>query len=142
MDPGDGTLVGENGVRNTAGAAYLAFASALEKRGSVRHVVFEEDGEIPGDLFDGAGGVIWVMRNADVKRWQLACLERLDLRGKKLPVVLVSSCGPYDLVGKREEYADWTAYVATYEFTAAALETLVSVVFGEVEGSGRVPVAI
>lgn len=142
VDPGDGTLVGENGVRNTAGAAYLAFASALEKRGAVRHVVFEEDGEIAGDLFDGAGGVIWVMRNADVKRWQLACLERLDLRAKKLPVVLVSSCGPYDLVGKRAEYADWTAYVATYEFTAAALETLAAVVFGEVEGKGRVPVAI
>lgn len=142
VDPGDGTLIGENGVRNTAGAAYLTFAQALEKRGAVRHVVFEDGREIAEDLFDGAGGVIWVMRNADVKRWQLACLERLDLRAKKLPVILVSSCGPYDLVGKQDEYEDWTAYVATYEFTGAALETLAAVVHGEATGTGRVPVVI
>ncbi|KJA13529.1 glycoside hydrolase family 3 protein [Hypholoma sublateritium FD-334 SS-4] len=142
VDPGDGTLIGENGVRNTAGAAYLAFAAALEKRGAVRHFVFEEGREISEDLFDGAGGVIWVMRNADVKRWQLACLERLDLKAKKLPIILVSSCGPYDLVGKQAEYEDWTAYVATYEFTAVALETLAAVVHGETAGTGRVPVEI
>lgn len=139
VDPGDGTLVGANGVKNTAGAAYIALAQALEIRGRVRHVVFDEEDEIG---IDGAACVIWVMRNADLKRWQLARLERLNLRAKGVPLILVSSCGPYDLAGRASEYADWTAYVATYEFTRAALEGLVEVLFGETEGSGRMPVSL
>jgi beta-N-acetylhexosaminidase len=142
VDPGDGTLVGPNGVRNTAGSAYLALAASLEKRTLVRHVVYGDKDDIPVDLFEGTRGAIFVMRNADLKSWQLARLKKLDLQAKGVPVVLVSSCGPYDLAGQQVDYKDWTAYVATYEFTAQALEAAVAVIFGEVKGTGKMPVNV
>lgn len=142
VDPGDGSLVGPNGVKNTAGAAYLALAASLEKRTVLRHAVYGDKDDIPVNIFDGSRGVIFVMRNADLKPWQMARLEGLDLRAKGVPVVLVSSCGPYDLSGNQNGYKNWTAYIATYEFTAQALEAAVAVIFGQVEGTGKMPVRV
>ncbi|KAF9472829.1 glycoside hydrolase [Pholiota conissans] len=142
VDPGDGTLLGPNGVRNTAGAAYLALANSVGKRAQVEHVVYSQNGKIPVDLLDGVEGVIFVMRNADLSKWQLEYLVRLGLRSRGVPVILMSSCGPYDLAGQRVQFEDWTGYVATYEFTAEGLEAGVEVVFGEKEGTGMVPVIL
>ncbi|KAF8961591.1 glycoside hydrolase superfamily [Flammula alnicola] len=148
VDPGDGTLIGPGGVvRNTAGASYLALARAVKKRTKLDHVVFSADGAILADILNGVGGLIFVMRNADLKRWQLEYLERLRLRIKEMqldsiPVILLSSCGPYDLRGAAEKktYEDWTGYMATYEFTAEAFEAAVRVMFGEEKGLGVMPV--
>ncbi|KAF8175151.1 glycoside hydrolase family 3 protein [Pholiota molesta] len=143
VDSGDGTLVGPNGVRNTAGAAYLALANSVAKRAQVKHIVYSEGDEIAEDLFEGIDGVMFVMRNADLSKWQLEYLVRLELSGRKgVPVILMSSCGPYDLAGQRASYAGWTGYVATYEFTGEALEAATGVVFGEEKGTGSMAVIL
>lgn len=143
VDPGDGTLEGPNGVRNTAGAAYIALANSVAKRAQVKHVVYSEGDAIAEDVFEGVEGVIFVMRNADLSKWQLEYLVRLELSGRKgVRVILMSSCGPYDLAGQRARYAGWTGYVATYEFTAEALEAAAGVVFGEGAGTGALAVIL
>ncbi|CAA7262571.1 unnamed protein product [Cyclocybe aegerita] len=122
VDSGDGILRGPNGVvRNTAGPSYLALAKMFEERVKTTHVVYGENDAVP--TLDSVGGVVFVMRNGDLRRWQLEYLEHLS---PSVPLVLVSSCGPYDLADVRSEYEGWTAYVQTFEFTAAAFEGLVS----------------
>jgi len=139
VDSGDGVLSGPDGImRNTAGASYLALARSLEARVKVRHIVFGAHDTIPGDILDGAGAVLFVMRNADLKLWQLDYLERLDLDGIRVPVILMSSCGPYDLAGGK--YDGLGGYIVTYEFTAEAFESAVKVMFGEGKGEGEIPV--
>ncbi|KAF8154030.1 glycoside hydrolase family 3 protein [Crassisporium funariophilum] len=129
------TLLDPNGaVRNTAGPSYLALAQALQAKVEVKHLVYSAQDRGGPESFDGAAAVVFVMRNADVKRWQLAHLERLrkGMMESRIPVVLVSSCGPYDLEGLRGElYASWTGYVATYEFTVEGFSSLVRVLFDD-----------
>ena len=76
--------------------------------------------------------------------------------GKEVPVVVVSTCAPYDVLEMREAMglgeggegesgdgaARGAAVCATMEFTAAALETMAAVLFGEVEAGGVVPVGL
>lgn len=78
------------------------------------------------------------MRNADLKLWQLDYLERLHLDEARVPVILMSSCGPYDLAGGK--YDKSGGYIATYEFTTEAFESAVKVMFGEGKGGGKMPV--
>ncbi|KAF8869715.1 glycoside hydrolase superfamily [Gymnopilus junonius] len=146
----DGVLRGPNGVRNTAGAHYLALARAVEERQvKVKHHVYaagDSESEVAGTL-GSAGAILFVLRNADQKRWQLEYLGRLRALVLQeritAPVVLVSSCGPYDLSGlEGEKYRDWTGYVATYEFTREALEGAVKVVLGTAKGAGKMPVSV
>jgi len=111
-------------VRNTAGASYLALSSALAERVPVKHVVYSGLDQVEATTFDGSVAVIFVMRNADVKRWQLEFLERLELGRLGIPVVLMSSCGPYDL-NDCGQCAEWAGYIATYEYTAEALRAAV-----------------
>jgi beta-N-acetylhexosaminidase len=139
VDSGDGVLRGPDGIiRNTAGASYLALARSLEARVKVKHIVFGAQDSIPGDILGGAGAVLFVMRNADLKLWQLDYLERLHLDEARVPVILMSSCGPYDLAGGR--YDGLGGYIVTYEFTAEAFESAVKVMFGEGKGGGKLPV--
>lgn len=49
----------------------------------------------------------------NVKRWQLVFLQTWTDKMNIL-VMLLSSCGPYDLNG-REEWGEWAGYIATYE---------------------------
>ena len=110
---------------NTAGASYLALSSALAERVPLKHVSYSGLDQVEATTFDGSVAVIFVMRNADVKRWQLEFLERLELDKLNIPVVLMSSCGPYDL-NDRGEWAEWAGYIATYEYTAEALRAAVA----------------
>jgi beta-N-acetylhexosaminidase len=54
------------------------------------------------------------------------------------PVVAVAVRDAYDI----NQFANVPAYVATYSYTAAALDSMVRVLFGELDPSGRLPVTI
>lgn len=128
VDLEEGTKIGADGVmRNTAGPSYQVMAREMEKKSKTIHIVYGSEEKLPS--FEGVKGVVFVMRNADQKRWQLEYLARLNLKQLHIPVVLVSSCGPYDLDGVRSEYEKWTSYVATFEFTAEGLSSAVSQIF-------------
>lgn len=131
VDSGDGVLRGPDGImRNTAGASYLGFARSLEARVKVKHIVFGAQDSVPRDILDGAGAILFVMRNADLKIWQLEYLERLHLDAAgRVPVILISNCGPYDLAGGK--YGSLGVHIVTYEFTAEAFESAVKVMFGD-----------
>ncbi|KDR74104.1 hypothetical protein GALMADRAFT_141839 [Galerina marginata CBS 339.88] len=144
VDSGDGKLIGPGGViRNTAGASYLALAKELEEKVTVEYVVYGVGEALPEDLKQ-PGAVVFVMRNADLRKWQLEYLEKLQKAiSGSVPLVLVSSCGPYDLGhGEGKKYNEWTGYLATYEFTAEAFSAAVSVIFGEEVGGGKLAVAV
>ncbi|KAF8645626.1 hypothetical protein AX16_007708 [Volvariella volvacea WC 439] len=86
------------------------------------------------------GVAIFVTRNAHRAPWQIAYLREVRSRlGQDVPVIVVASCGPYDLLGTGIE---GVGYLATYEFTPAALLAAVKVLFGEIVAVGRAPVAI
>jgi beta-N-acetylhexosaminidase len=67
---------------------------------------------------------------------QQALVRALLATGK--PVVVAGVRNPYDIAYLTEA----PTYLATYGYTAASLESLTRVVFGEVDPSGRLPVAI
>ncbi|PPQ74880.1 hypothetical protein CVT24_003083 [Panaeolus cyanescens] len=122
VDSEEGVLKNADGtVRNTAGPSYLAFAKSLSDKleGRLKHVVYSAGQKLTVD--DQADGVMFVMRNADQKRWQLESLKQLENKKK---MILVSSCGPYDLDGIVSEYSEWTCYIQTYEFSFVGLSFL------------------
>ena len=53
-------------------------------------------------------------------------------------VVAVAVRDPYDV----NQYPKVPAYLATYSYTAAALDSMVRVLFGELDPTGRLPVTI
>jgi len=53
-------------------------------------------------------------------------------------VVAVAARDPYDV----NHYPLVPAYLATYSYTAAALDSMVRVLFGELDPTGRLPVTI
>ena len=53
-------------------------------------------------------------------------------------VVAVGVRDPYDV----NRYPKVPAYLATYSYTAAALDSMVRVLFGELDPTGRLPVTI
>ncbi|KAH9477033.1 Beta-hexosaminidase [Psilocybe cubensis] len=141
VDSGDGVLKTSDGVvRNTAAPYYLSLAKSLEKSVNVRHVVYAA-GQEPAAVGNDEG-VIFVMRNADLRAWQIEYLDKL-VENIQVPLVLLSSCGPYDLGhGAGERFADWTGYVATYEFTAEALDAAAGVILGTDHCHGKLPVVV
>ncbi|KAF9040166.1 glycoside hydrolase superfamily [Panaeolus papilionaceus] len=131
VDSEEGVLKNADGsVRNTAGPYYLALAKSLEEKlmGRLKHTVYSNQQEL--SLEANAGGMIFVLRNADTKPWQIECLKQVatQAQNKKIPVVLVSSCGPYDLVGLEETFIGWTTYIQTFEFTIPGLYGIVSLI--------------
>ncbi len=56
----------------------------------------------------------------------------------RAPVVAVGARDPYDV----NKFPKVEAYLATYSYTAAALDSLVRVLFGELDPTGRLPVTI
>ncbi|KAG6908037.1 hypothetical protein DXG01_006399 [Tephrocybe rancida] len=143
VDDADGLLRDRSGrVRNTASASYLAFASEVQNRSpTARHIVYSSDDAVENVIGD-VGAIVFVLRNADRSVWQREYLKRLLAQvPKEIPVVLLASCGPYDLVGE-EGLRDRTAFVASFEFTREALEAFVGVVFDGIQARGRVPVAV
>ncbi|KAF7795194.1 hypothetical protein EIP86_006343 [Pleurotus ostreatoroseus] len=168
-------------VRNTAGPSYYAFAAAIAARAPAQHVVYapehahasshppasqhgHADKDVLAHVAGRAGAVVFATRNGfGAGAWQRACLERVCAGvGAGVPVVVVSTCAPYDVLEMREEIGlgmgesgtgegesegtdgavRGAAVCATMEFTAAALETMAEVIFGEAEAGGVVPVGL
>ncbi|TFK37649.1 glycoside hydrolase family 3 protein [Crucibulum laeve] len=137
-------------VRNTAGASYLSLASSVKKRRECNHCVYSAtDAHIfDARSLDGVSGIIFVMRNADQRPWQRQHLVKIlqTLRTPtnelSIPVIVVASCGPYDLMEGFEDSRDSIVYLGTFEFTAEAFEAVVAVIFGEHQATGKVPVSI
>lgn len=127
-----------DGARNTAGAHYIAFAASVRARWpETQHIAYtrgEDEGVVAA--LRRAALVIFVTRNADRSVWQMDYLRKVR-RHVLGPVVLLASCGPYDLVDAPDvEYA----CVMSFEYTPAALESAAGLIFGERDRSGRVPV--
>jgi beta-N-acetylhexosaminidase len=72
--------------------------------------------------------------NAHRDEQQGHLLRQLLRTGK--PVIGISVAAPYDLLAAPE----LATALATYEYTAPALEAAVRVLFGEVAARGRLPV--
>ncbi|MFD0534302.1 glycoside hydrolase family 3 C-terminal domain-containing protein [Actinomadura luteofluorescens] len=67
---------------------------------------------------------------------QADLVKALVATGK--PVVVVAVRDPYDIAW----FPETTTYLATYSYTAEALRSAAKVLFGELDPSGRLPVAI
>jgi beta-N-acetylhexosaminidase len=67
---------------------------------------------------------------------QARLVRRLVASG--VPVVAVAVRDPYDV----NRFPDVRAYLATYSYTPAAVDSLVRVLFGELDPTGRLPVTI
>ncbi|KAI0255532.1 glycoside hydrolase superfamily [Lactifluus subvellereus] len=141
--------MGSREPRNTAGPSYLALAASVGERvdGASLHDVYSPEEPFSAeveDAIDRAASVLFVTRNADQSRsaWQLDRLQEvLRLRRESRKVVVLASCGPYDLLAAPElEGLDGVGYVACFEFTVNALDAAAAVIFGEKEAKGRVPV--
>lgn len=142
VDDAEGVLRDPAGrLRNTAGPSYLALASEFERRVKVRHVVYSSNDTEAEAITADVGAVVFVLRNADRSVWQKQHMDKVLGRCKDIPVVLLASCGPYDLVG-RDELRDRTVYIASFEFRQEAFAAVAGVVLDGVEGRGRMPVEL
>ncbi len=138
-DEVDDALVTGWGVSTTA-----AVASGLEERGLETDVV--ETGLKPTD--ETIRAVTKQAANHDVtvvltnraglagQQGQARLVRKLETTGTE--VVAVAVRDPYDL----NRFPQVGAYVATYSYTAAAVDSLVRVLVGEESPSGRLPVTI
>ncbi|TRM64972.1 glycoside hydrolase [Schizophyllum amplum] len=150
VDDAEGVLRGPNGaVRNTVGASFTSMKTAIAAHAkSVAHVVCEKPKEGQGrpktDDIEGAAAVVFALRNADRAEWQLDYLRSVleAARSRGVPVVLLSSCAPYDIMGAQDVLDAADAYLASFEYTREALEAAVRVIFGEIEATGKVPVKV
>jgi beta-N-acetylhexosaminidase len=142
-----GTLITPNNlIHNTADPAYNAFAKAIAKRCSLtHHIVYHPDSEskqiLP--LAKEAAAVIFVTRSADRSLWQQKALATISeiTQSAQVPLILVSSYTPYDLLGTGSQYL-MTTYICTFEFTPPALEAATAVMFGEETARGQLPVRL
>jgi beta-N-acetylhexosaminidase len=125
-----------------------ALHAAVSRRvsGEPVHAFYSPVEPLRAELRDAivrATSVLFVTRNADHSAWQLDRLrEVLQLRKESRRVVVLASCGPYDLLAAPTDIEGLrdVGYVASFEFTVGALEAAVAVVFGEVVAKGKVPV--
>jgi beta-N-acetylhexosaminidase len=138
-------------IRNTLGPTYAGLAEALERRVSkdrLRLVVYTPD-EIDTTGLAPGGTVIFASQNAHTKAWQVDALKRLveAHSTSTLRIVLISTCAPYDIptlqtvvqgAGSTYTYA----CLATFEFTWPAFVSVVQVLFGEAQATGKIPVRL
>jgi beta-N-acetylhexosaminidase len=129
-------------IGNATRSSYFGFEAAVSRRvQSTQHIVYAPDVMEVDAVVASAASVIFVTRNADRSAWQIKYLQEVlrKIDPRKTKMVVLASCGPYDLLGVLNVKA---AYVLCFEFTEPALEAAVEVIFGEdVEGAkGVVPV--
>ncbi len=139
VDPGEDALVTGWGVSTTA-----TVAAGLAERSVDADVL--ETGLNPTDETIKAtakqakhyDNVIVLTNRAgmDGQTNQGKLVKRLIAANKN--VIAVGVRDPYDV----NRYPEVPAYLATYSYTAAALDSLVRVIFGELEPTGRLPVTI
>ena len=128
---------------------YRAFVAAVSSRAKkCEHFVYNaEDAQLQlqDDVLHALSAsdkVIFVTRNADHASWQLSCLRKLiSTVSSPDRIVLVASCGPYDLSCAAGKGID-LACLCTFEFTKPAMESAAKVIFGEAEAVGHVPVKV
>lgn len=139
VDDAEGVLRGKQGqVRNTAGESFSSFARSIGQRAaSCDHYVYRRKEELESKL-DGVTAIVLVLRSAEREPWQLEFLNKVVEVAKEMPIVLVSSCTPYDLVGVKG--MDHCGYLACFEYTAQAFEAVAKVIYGEIRARGQVPV--
>ena len=140
VDDAEGVLRTEKGhIRNTAAPYYMSFVESVRRRaGDVDHWVYKPH----FNLRRGWGrGVIFVTRNADRSAWQLDVLESVR-RNVGVPLVVLASCGPYELFLPRVSSLAAEACVASFEYTSEALEAAARVIFHEIAPVGEAPVSI
>ncbi|KAH9016811.1 glycoside hydrolase family 3 protein [Lactarius hengduanensis] len=85
-----------------------------------------------GAELQDAPSVLFVTRNADRSTWQLGRESRR--------VVVLASYAPYDLLAAPPDMEGLrdVGYVASFEFTAGALDAAAAVIFGEEVAKGKV----
>lgn len=126
-------------LRNAAGPSYLAFANSVSQRIGARatHVVYGPGDEPPAAV-RGATIIIYATRCADRGKWQIEYLRSLLNAVGGAQVVILATLTPYEIftpVAGRE-----AAYLCSFEFTHAALDTAAAVIFGGLRAKGRLPV--
>jgi beta-N-acetylhexosaminidase len=126
-------------LRNTAGPSYIAFAASVSQRArtQVVHVVYGAGDGPPADI-NNATAIIYATRSADRSKWQLEYLLSLLKVAGQTRIVVLATLTPYEMltpVAGRD-----AAYLCSFEFTPAALDSAAAVVFGEVQAKGKLPV--
>ncbi|KZP01871.1 glycoside hydrolase family 3 protein [Calocera viscosa TUFC12733] len=142
----EGVLIDKNGKRrNTAGPSYVSFAKCLDGKTKTQNIVYGPDQPVASTIdsilpLTAGTSIVFCTRNADRSTWQIDELRSLFAAlGTASPrIVIIATCAPYDLLGVTG-LEDLT-YVATFEFTVAALETAAKVLFGDLKAVGKVPV--
>ena len=119
---------------------YTSFEKALQP---IQHLVYGQD-DVPPPLTGGTDAVVLVLRNANLRRWQLGYIQQLTkvTTQLKIPLVFVSTCGPYDLAGVGEGVTGKSAYLVTYEYTPTAMVCAAEVLLGKKDAVGKLPVRI
>ncbi|MFG1609634.1 glycoside hydrolase family 3 protein [Actinoplanes sp. NPDC049265] len=114
--------------------------AAIGRRGST--VTVRETGATPTQsAIDGAVAAaadqdLIVVSTMNANTAQQSLVRALLATGR--PVVVTAVRNPYDIA----LFAEVKAYLASYGYTAASLESLTRVLFGEVNPTGKLPVAI
>lgn len=101
--------------------------------------------------FTSTDKVVFVTRNADRASWQLKYLRKIisslemfkPLNSPPIEdrILLISSCGPYDLACASTNGIDLPC-LCTFEFTKPAMESAVRAIFGEARVVGTLPVKV
>ncbi|KIL56481.1 glycoside hydrolase family 3 protein [Amanita muscaria Koide BX008] len=126
-DPETLARTADGDIRNKAGPSYMAFAEAIRAQSSVEHVIYGPDDTV--GAVQEPSAIAFVLRNAERAAWQQRTLMNVLNKRKNIPLVVISSCGPYDLVGLDVGTADCTCYIQTFEFTTAGLESAAELLF-------------
>jgi beta-N-acetylhexosaminidase len=94
------------------------------------------DAERAAILHEAAEAFIVIMATMNVDERQAALMHQLLQANCR--VIGIAIRNPYDL----QSFPQLRTYLATYEYTAPALEAAVRVVFGEIEARGVLPVSL
>ncbi|GJJ13093.1 hypothetical protein Clacol_007343 [Clathrus columnatus] len=131
----DGTL------KNIAGPSYLLFAKAILEKSqtsSVQHVVYGPHDNPSFDL-PATTTIIFATRQADQSSWQLKYLSSfLQTLHAKQPIIVLATLTPYEVLSPIAGMG--AAYMCTFEYTAEALQSAASIIFGESSPHGVLPV--
>jgi beta-N-acetylhexosaminidase len=115
-------------------------AGAIGRRGAT--VTVRETGTTPAQeaidraVADARAADLVVVTTMNANAAQRSLVAALLATGT--PVVVAGVRNPYDIAG----LPGAGTYLATYGYTAASLESLTRVLFGEIEPAGRLPVSI
>lgn len=111
-------------------------ASLTRRHANVKYVIYNENTpDMTREIAD-ADLVLLGTANANLYPFQVDMVKHAHKHAKKLLVAAVMN--PYDLM----EFPDVNTYLVTYEYTPAAHEAAVRVMFGETNARSHLPVTI